>query len=799
MKTKFQQIVKWCKAQIKSITPGNSALKGAAWGLLLVTGLLWLVFAIRVTANLSDGWVLLLFLGFVLIAILAAYLTRWLLLQLGDFHKVYQRALFIALPLLILMSFEWMIPVFLALMASLLGAALWVLKNTGFRQLSPRKKGVTLLGLAIGLGGFIAAGIGYSRTGFEVDPIINAATSVTTPVPSLIAPSPAEKGPYTVKTLTYGSGNDRHRPEFGSEVDLTTETVNGVPFIDDWDGFGGWWREKYWGFDSSALPLNARVWYPEGEGPFPLALIVHGNHGMQDYSDVGYAYLGELLASKGIILASVDENFINGSWSNIFGGLDEENDARGWLLLEHLRQFHEWNTTEGHRFHQQIDTANIALIGHSRGGEAVAHAAMFNTLPYYPDDAAISFDYNYAIQSIVAIAPVDGQYKPGDTRTTFDNVDYFVIHGAQDADVTSFMGSQQYERVTFNDSLYYFKSGLYVYGANHGQFNTSWGNNDTGNPFTGMLNLKQLLSAEDQRTIAEVYIGAFLDITLQNKTEYMPLFLDPRKGADWLPETIYLSQFEDSNLSVVANFDEDFDVSTITQPEGNVTTENLTVWKEQEIQLKWQKKGSRALFVGWDYDFEEKEDTMESVPDSVIASYTISLPPVAIDSTAALVFSMAESKEDANPKTSGKWVTNDENGDEDEDDEEEEDAEEDAEEEEEDEATEEEEKEEDKDEPKEPIDLTIQLKDSLGQQIAFPLSRFSPLQRTLEVVINKTGFITNEKASEKVYQTFYFPFEQLRETHPNFDFTRITTLRFVFDKNEKGVISIDNLGFMKPL
>ena len=310
-----------------------------------------------------------------------------------------------------------------------------------------------------------------------------------------------------------------------------------------------------------------------------------------------------------------------------------------------------------------------------------------------------------------------------------------------------------------------------------------------------MLNLKQLLSAEDQRTIAEVYIGAFLDITLKNKIEYMPLFLDPRKGADWLPETIYLSQFEDSNLSVVANFDEDFDVSTITQPEGNVTTENLTVWKEQEIQLKWQKKGSRALFVGWDYDFEEKEDTMESVPDSVIASYTISLPPMAIDSTAALVFSMAESKEDANPKTSGKWVTNDENEDEDEDDEEEEGAEE----EEEDEAEEEEEKEEDKDEPKEPIDLTIQLKDSLGQQITFPLSRFSPLQRTLEVVINKTGFIKDEKASEKVYQTFYFPFEQLRELHPDFDFTRITALRFVFDKNESGVISIDNIGFMKPL
>ncbi|MEM6542563.1 MAG: hypothetical protein AAF634_15505 [Bacteroidota bacterium] len=792
MKKKFQLLLHWGKSQIKSIAPGNTAKQGAAWGLLLVTALLWLVFSFRVVANLRDGWVLVLFLGFVLTAILTAYLTRWLLLLLGRFHATYQRALFIAIPLLIIMSFEWMVPVFLSLMASLLGAALWVLKKKGFRQRSPRQKAVTFLVLMLILGSFITAGVLYARSGFEVDPMINAATSVTTPVQTITAPSPAEKGPFTMKTLTYGSGTDKHRPEFGSEVGLTTEPVNGVPFIDDWDGLGGWWREKYWGFDSSALPLNARVWYPEGKGPFPLALIVHGNHGMQDYSDVGYAYLGELLASKGIILASVDENFINGSWSNFFGGLDEENDARGWLLLEHLRQFHDWNSTEGHLFYQKIDTANIALIGHSRGGEAVGHAAMFNSLPYYPDDASIPFNYNYGIRSIVAIAPVDGQYQPGNTRTAFANLNYFVIHGAQDADVTSFRGAQQYERVSFTDSLYHFKSGLYVYGANHGQFNTSWGNNDTGNPFTGLLNLKQLLSSEDQLQIAKVYIGAFLDITLQNKKEYLPLFVDPRKGADWLPETIYLSQFEDSNLGVVADFDEDFDVSTITQPEGKVSMENLTVWKEQEIQLKREKKGSRALFVGWDYDFDEETSTMASVPDSLIASYTLHLPSVAIDSTAALVFSMAESKESANPKTSGKWVKDNENENTGNAGEEQKDTEEDAD-------VSKAEMKEDEDTPEAPLDLTIQLKDSLGQLIAFPLSRFSPLQRTIEVVIDKTGFIKDEKESEKVYQTFYFPFEALRARYPDFDFSSITTLRFVFDKNESGVISIDNIGFMKQL
>ena len=410
--------------------------------------------------------------------------------------------------------------------------------------------------------------------------------------------SPGDPGHYEVKTMSYGSGKDKHRQEFGSEVTVVTDSVNGVAFIDNWKGVSGWWRKKYWGFDSKALPINGRVWYPEGDGPFPLVLVVHGNHSMQDYSDLGYDYLGELLASRGYILSSVDENFINGSCSNIFGSLDEENDARGWLLLEHVRQWLEWNKDPENIFYNNVDSTRIALIGHSRGGECVAHAAMFNALPYYPDDASVKFDYNFNIKSIVAIAPVDGQYEPGNTRTKFNDVSYFVLHGAQDADVRSFMGSQQFERISFTDSLYHFKSGLYIYGANHGQFNTSWGKNDTGHPFTKLLNLKQLLPPEEQQQIAKVYISAFLDATLNDRHEYLPLFADWRTGKDWLPETTYLNQFEDSNHQYACTFDEDFDVTSTTLSKQSITSSNLTVWREAEIQLQWQEKGSLGCLSG---------------------------------------------------------------------------------------------------------------------------------------------------------------------------------------------------------
>ena len=196
-------------------------------------------------------------------------------------------------------------------------------------------------------------------------------------------------------------------------------------------GFNGLAENQSRGFDARALPLQARVWFPAGEGPFPLALIVHGNHDMEDSSDPGYGYLGEHLASRGIILASVDANFLNGSLIDQVEfykdrpGLEEENDARGWLLLEHLAQWRDWSRHLNDWLFGKVDMDRVALIGHSRGGEAVAIAAAFNRLSHYPGDASLEFDYGFNLRGVIAIAPVDGQYKPRKTGTPIDDVNYF--------------------------------------------------------------------------------------------------------------------------------------------------------------------------------------------------------------------------------------------------------------------------------------------------------------------------------------------------------------------------------------
>jgi len=98
-------------------------------------------------------------------------------------------------------------------------------------------------------------------------------------------------------------------------------------------------------------------------------------------STPGYLYLCELLASHGIIAATIDVNFLN-------GGNFGENDARAIVHLEHLKQFRVWNAKAGHPLSGKIDLNRLMIVGHSRGGEGVGHASFFNRLAAIQPDAA---------------------------------------------------------------------------------------------------------------------------------------------------------------------------------------------------------------------------------------------------------------------------------------------------------------------------------------------------------------------------------------------------------------------------
>ena len=447
---------------------------------------------------------------------------------------------------------------------------------------------------------------------------------------TLDAPNPGLPGPHRVAHFVYGSGTDRRRAVFRDSVAVRTRPVNGTPFLRGIDAKALKARWRYWGFDATALPRNGRVWHPDTAGSFPLVLIVHGNHNMKEFSDPGYEWIGRHLASHGYIAVSVDENFLNGA-------IRSENDARGWMLLQHLALWRAWAADPAFPLAGRVDTARIALMGHSRGGEAITVAAAFNRLSHWPDDARIPFAFGFGIRALVAIAPVDGQYQPADRLPPVRGVSYFVMHGSHDADVSSFNGQRTYLRATVSDPGTV-KASLYVYRANHGQWNTVWGDNDVG-PMGRWLAKRSLLSGEEQQQVGRVFFTGFLALTVRGDARYAPMFRDYRTVGGWLPRTQYASQHADGGERAVATYEEDIDVATATAG-GAIRAHGLTQWREGMLPMRGAGRASfetNVAYLGW----KAPGGDSASAPRDT-AWYEVALPAGALGDSSRLRFSVAQ-------------------------------------------------------------------------------------------------------------------------------------------------------------
>ncbi len=607
------------------------------------------------------------------------------------------------------------------------------------------------------------------------------------------APDPGARGTYPVLTLYYGSGTDRRRAEYRDSVTIVTSSVDASALVDLGDNAES--RNDYWGFTPEEYPRNARVWYPDGAGAFPLVLVVHGNHDMKDFSDPGYDYLGNLLASRGIILASIDENFLNGSIRN-------ENDARGWMLLKHLELWRTFTDSAGSAFHGKVDMERIALIGHSRGGEAVAHAAAFNRLQHYPDDALVEFDFGFGIRSLVAIAPVDGQYKPAGRFVPVRDVSYLVFHGSHDGDVTNFAGLRQYQRVELGEDD--FKAAVYVYRANHGQWNTVWGANDSGRRSSRILELRALLEPEEQRRFAEVFVSAFLEATLRDDPRYLPLFRDHRVAGGWLPPTMYVTRFQEGTFRAVASYEEDIDVTTGTLPGVVLRADSAATWKEGGLEMRSANSSAEgtsmrnyALTLGWNNRIEGVDTTrigpvaryIVTLPDTLAAAWRLDgaatlqfllMPTDAMpgaraeptDSAAAEgdhgrdVGEEDEAARDGNEEVradeSGRWNTSDAHA---------------------------------ADELP-PVDLSIELTDASGARASVALSRYGAIRRPLQTHVyrRKDWEERFEADSELVLQSYVIPLADFAGVDP----ARLREVQFVFDRAVAGTVVIDDIGFATP-
>ncbi len=632
---------------------------------------------------------------------------------------------------------------------------------------------------------FASAGVGalFGLLSACVQPLTVARSDAATVLANrtITAPNPGLPGPHKVARLFYGSGKDKRRPEYRDSVTYRTGTVDASAFART-EPANAKSRKKYWGYDNTAFPLNARVWYPEGDGTFPLVLVVHGNHNMMEFSDPGYQWLGELLASRGFILASIDENFLNG---NIRG----ENDARGWMLLKHLEVFRALNDSAGKPLFGKIDMKRIALMGHSRGGEAVAIAGAFNRLSHYPDDATVRFNFNFDIKALVAIAPVDGQYKPAEQPTPVSDYNYLVIHGSHDGDVSSFMGLTQYNRFRFTRPGTEFKSAIWMHRANHGQWNTVWNNKDNGSYSVRALQLKALVDGEEQRRFGRVVIGGFLEAALNGRTEYRELFRDHRAAGDWLPPEMYLTRYADANTRWLATFEEDVDVSTGTAPGVRIQADSVSTWKESDSPSRARASTFRSNMatVGWNNAPAGKDTTVARWPARIAVTVPDSLRQAwQLSSSSALLLTIGSTDQKPGPRKVSRDTTKRDSTTKA--------------------AAAKAPKKKEAPKPKTPPkdtvapDLTVELEDASGRTARMPLSTFGAVRMPIESYIyrrkgrDKTQFPT---LAEPVMQTYVMPLARFTSAAAGFDVGSLRTIRLVFDRKRSGAITLDDIGITR--
>ena len=237
--------------------------------------------------------------------------------------------------------------------------------------------------------------------------------------------------------------------------------------------------------------LVGEITVPVGTtGPLPVVIILHGAHqsceegpdGTQSsdfpclpgwepvVSYTGYRYLARLLASHGVIVASVDGRpvspfdhtdrpFPDGAPADVPSWMD----LRARIVDAQVRRLVRAGAGAtgpavdfGVALAGRVDPSRVGLVGHSRGGEGVVWAEL------------LAGPRPYAVRTVVAIAPTDFT-----RRIVAPAVPFSVLLPTCDGDVSDLQGAAYYDdaRNTLRTAPLL---QVAIHGANHDFFNTAW-------------------------------------------------------------------------------------------------------------------------------------------------------------------------------------------------------------------------------------------------------------------------------------------------------------------------------------
>ncbi len=233
---------------------------------------------------------------------------------------------------------------------------------------------------------------------------------------------------------------------------------------------------------SVTLQIRGDLYRPSDyTGKSPVIVLVHGNHGSCDVTgnsnvnpptcevykrnDSGYAYLGENLASWGYTVVSLDQDQMMMRQDGFARGMHQRR-LLIMALLDALYAANEdglpvdANSNLGDLLKGKLDMTRIGMMGHSRGGDAVASFIDYNRMR--PEGR------RYPLRGVISLAPVDYE------RRAPYGTPFMSILPTCDGDVSNLQGARLFERSQYVEDDPYPSVQSSQVGGNHNWYNTVW-------------------------------------------------------------------------------------------------------------------------------------------------------------------------------------------------------------------------------------------------------------------------------------------------------------------------------------
>lgn len=266
-------------------------------------------------------------------------------------------------------------------------------------------------------------------------------------------------------------------------------------------------------FRHMPVRLDGVIGAPQGDGPFPVVLIMHGSHPACPADDewpcsaeeeqanyAGFAYLVEALAEAGYVALSINVNA-----EHTFAHGESPPTVRTKQLIDaHLGELAAASAGESDKFgldlSGRMDLANMVWIGHSRGADFANQIIRESELHQTASDVGYG-----PVQGLVLLAPpvISTEVLPAvDVPTA-------LILPACDWDVILLAGQLLYESARFDPNRLEPFTSVYLEHSNHNNFNTMLVPDSIIEDRPDCA-VEQMLAPDEQRAFLAQYVVDFL-------------------------------------------------------------------------------------------------------------------------------------------------------------------------------------------------------------------------------------------------------------------------------------------------